>query len=635
MMPIISGVVLAISGSLAALIVAKVTVVAALGLAVSALARRSRAALRHALLAVMFGAMLVLPIASFVTPPVHVAMPVAVAGRAALPPVFDAIEAFPSVATAADAAGVKPATPQAFRFSLSVLLLAGWIIGTAVFLLPVLTGLWQIRSLRRSGLPWLDEPWITETLALDAGIHRRVEILLHEALPGPITCGVLHPAILLPRDAESWAREDLSRAIIHELEHVRRRDAVTRCLARVVCAFYWFHPLVWIAWRKLLLEAERACDDAVLRCSEATAYADQLVGLAKRLPTDHRSPLLAMASRSDLAARVGAVLDGGQRRGQAGKFAITLACGTAMALLIAVSPLALVGAPQARDKPSFEVASVRPAQPLAPEESRPVLCLTGCGIGERFTISGDRVTIRYFALSRLIIVAYGLKAFPGLPNPTTPDRELQKLMSGQTFDIAAKIPAGVSADRVPEMLQALLSDRFKLSFHRETRQVAGYALVVGKNGPNLKPAGADADAPVPDTPGSERVATPQGEARFDGGGYAIAAGPFGPIRSYVDDKRNLHTDFLKISLAQLVQVLPFPDRPVQDMTGLKGYYQFSWARPAMAPPSPDTPVSHEAPEVTAGDAARSALEKAGLRLDSKTLSVDVLVIDHLESPSAN
>jgi beta-lactamase regulating signal transducer with metallopeptidase domain len=40
---------------------------------------------------------------------------------------------------------------------------------------------------------------------------------------------------------------------------------------------YWFHPLVWMAWRQLALEAERSCDDAVLRRSEGTVYADQLV----------------------------------------------------------------------------------------------------------------------------------------------------------------------------------------------------------------------------------------------------------------------------------------------------------------------------------------------------------------------
>lgn len=278
---------------------------------------------------------------------------------------------------------------------------------------------------------------------------------------------------------------------------------------------------------------------------------------------------------------------------------------------------------------------MRPAQPLSPEESSPVLCLTGCGIGERFAVTGDRVNIRYFTISRLIAVAYGLKTFPALPNPMARSQDLQSLMSGQTFDITAKIPEGVSADRALEMLQALLADRFKLSFHRETRQAAGYALVVGKNGPKLKAAATDADAPVPDTPGSQRVVTPQGEARFDRSGYAIAAGPFGPIRSYADGQRNIHTEFLKISMPQLAQVLPFPDRPVQDMTGLKGYYQFSWVRPAAPLLSPDAPVSHQAPQATARDAAREALEKAGLRLDSRTLPVEVLVVDHVETPSEN
>ena len=44
---------------------------------------------------------------------------------------------------------------------------------------------------------------------------------------------------------------------------------------------YWFHPLVWMAWRRLRLEAEKACDDAVLREAGPEAYADQLVTLAR------------------------------------------------------------------------------------------------------------------------------------------------------------------------------------------------------------------------------------------------------------------------------------------------------------------------------------------------------------------
>jgi TonB family protein len=206
----------------------------------------------------------------------------------------------------------------------------------------VALGLWQVRSLRRSALPWRHGQSVVESLA-----HRRVEVLLHEALPGPMTCGVVHPAIVLPQDARSWDEEDLERALIHELEHVRRADWLSHSLARAACAVYWFHPLVWIAWRRLALEAERACDDAVLGHSEATAYADQLVGLAQRLSVAAKSPLLAMANRADLATRVGAVLDSRQRRGRAGTLSMVLACAAAAVMLLTISPLTVVAAPQA------------------------------------------------------------------------------------------------------------------------------------------------------------------------------------------------------------------------------------------------------------------------------------------------
>jgi beta-lactamase regulating signal transducer with metallopeptidase domain len=214
-------------------------------------------------------------------------------------------------------------------------------------------GLWQVRSLRRSALPWRHGKPLTEKLALDAGIHRRVEVLLHEALPGPITCGAVHPAILLPQDAQTWIEGDLNRALVHELEHVRRGDWAVHCLARAVCAAYWFHPLVWIAWQRLTLEAERSCDDAVLRLSEATAYADQLVGLAQRL-LRAKSPLPAMANRADLAVRVEAVLDSRQRRGRAGRLSVALAGAAAAVLTLTMSPLRIVAAPQssADDQPS-------------------------------------------------------------------------------------------------------------------------------------------------------------------------------------------------------------------------------------------------------------------------------------------
>jgi TonB family protein len=347
MMPDIQVALLAISNSPAASIAAKATVMAALGLTSARLARGSSAAVRHALLAVAFGALVALPLASLAAPPIRIALRIA-AQAAPIP--YAPIGTVVSIAPA-DARVAAPADSPSLRLTPAALSLAAWIAGAALFLLPVVVGLRQVRRLRRTGLPWRHGQTIAEALALDAGVHRRIEVLLHEALPGPMTCGVLHPAIALPVDARNWKEEDLNRAMVHEIEHVRRGDWAIHCLARAVCAAYWFHPLVWMAWNQLVLEAERACDDAVLARAEATAYADQLLGVAQRLSAAARSPLLAMASRADLAKRVGAVLDSRQRRGRAGVLPVALACAAAAALVLTVAPLKMVAAPQSAVTP--------------------------------------------------------------------------------------------------------------------------------------------------------------------------------------------------------------------------------------------------------------------------------------------
>src|SRR5262249_2741990 len=182
-----------------------------------------------------------------------------------------------------------------------------------------------------------------------------IDVLLHDTVSGPMTCGILRPAIVFPREADAWTDFSVKRALIHEGEHVRRRDVVMHLAARFVCAMYWFHPLVWIAWRRLGLEAERACDDAVLRHSEAADYADQLVTIAKQMTSAARPPLLAMATRSDLRTRVAAVLDATQRRGRAGAVCIAIALAVALLLIGIISPLRAV---ESRVQ-EFEVASIK------------------------------------------------------------------------------------------------------------------------------------------------------------------------------------------------------------------------------------------------------------------------------------
>src|SRR3984957_4868994 len=115
-----------------------------------------------------------------------------------------------------------------------------------------------------------------------------------------------------------------------------------------------------------------------------------------------------------------------------------------LAALVALSLAVAAQVPDAH-APAFEVASVKPA---ADPERVPMICLVPCSPGERLTVEGTRVDIRYMSLSRLILTAYRLKPYQ-LSGPDW--------MKTQRFDILAKIPEGGSKDQVPEMLQSLLA----------------------------------------------------------------------------------------------------------------------------------------------------------------------------------
>ena len=137
----------------------------------------------------------------------------------------------------------------------------------------------------------------------------------------------------------------MRRAIRHEIEHIARFDWLTQVVARLACVVYWPHPFVWKLWGQLRLEAERACDDAVIRGGVAAEpYAEQLVALARRLVGRGEVPALAMATRSNLGQRVEAILDRGLRRGRITRAASVGVALVAAAFLVAVAPLHVMAA---------------------------------------------------------------------------------------------------------------------------------------------------------------------------------------------------------------------------------------------------------------------------------------------------
>jgi uncharacterized protein (TIGR03435 family) len=330
---------------------------------------------------------------------------------------------------------------------------------------------------------------------------RRIDVLLHPSLPGPMTCGLIRPAILLPADAQTWALADLRRALVHELEHVRRLDWGTQCLALTVAAVYWFHPLVWIARRRIVLEAERACDDAVLSGSDRaeadadTAYADQLVTLARRLARGPARIHLAMANRRDLSARISAVLDRGMPRGRASRAAVCVVGSLALIGTATISPLTLVAGPD--NPPLRKPRSSRSRRSVRVQTSRRPPRVTAARVGSSTqTISADRIVLPCLTVDRLIATAYVLNGEPLVNNlPTDPADGRYQWIKGlpdwartEKFTIEGKAggPTDARTLRGP-MLAALLEERFKLKLHRDSDEQAVYALTVVKSGLKIKP----------------------------------------------------------------------------------------------------------------------------------------------------
>jgi bla regulator protein blaR1 len=602
-----STVALTISGSMVFSIVVKATVLLCLAFAGVHLARRVRASVRHAVLVSLFAALLALPAAAVFGPLVAIGIVSPEIPHAISPLRWDEDASVVDSQVRADASANdvpgRPLTLAAWMPWATI-----WAAGTLLCLMPLGIGVWRLRRTRRSGVPWLEGQVMVRRVATAAGIHRRVDVLLHEDAMAPLTGGCLLPVIVLPTDVHTWTGHELKQALVHELEHVRRRDWVIRIVARTICALYWFHPLVWAAWRRLNLEAERACDDAVVIGTEPTAYAQQLVTLARRLSVRAARPTLGMANRTDLSARVAAVLDGAQPRGRVGVLGVIGIVATAVLLMAIVSPLRAIPALPSQSltpdvkSPMFEVASIKRSTASGNRN------LLGIQPGGR--LIGTNVTVR-----QLIRMAYGGA------RTDLPDAQLvggPSWIAADRFDVVAK--AGEEATgRVPArpqlllMLQALLRERVLLMTHREPRELSFYALVMartdGRRGPQLHQSTLDC---------TQRNDWPPAPAVNCGlfGGFGQLSG------------RSVSPAMLAATLSE------FLGRTVVDRTGLAGTFELElkWT-PDQAPRRP-AGTSDPPPIDPNGPSLFTAVrEQLGLKLESIRGPVDVLVIDSASPPT--
>ncbi|MGA3189231.1 MAG: TIGR03435 family protein [Bryobacteraceae bacterium] len=268
----------------------------------------------------------------------------------------------------------------------------------------------------------------------------------------------------------------------------------------------------------------------------------------------------------------------------------------------------------------FEVASIRPSAATGADH-----------VNVGVHIDGARISCTQLSLKDYISAAYQVKLY----QISGPD-----WVGSERFDIAATLPPGAKEDQVPDMLKALLEDRFQMKFHREKKDFPVYALVIAKSGLRLNESEKDPEAPSDSEPAKAPVNVTGSGGR---GGVHINLGN-GSYFTLADNK------FIgrKLTMAGFVDMLArFEDRPVVDMTDLKGMYdidlQFTeedyralLIRSAIAAGVVLPPEAMKALESSSGDSLLAALEKVGLKLEGRKAPLDVLVIDSMrKAPTEN
>lgn len=218
-------------------------------------------------------------------------------------------------------------------------LIAGW------SLLRLVRAVWHLHTLRQNCDP-VDtrqlDPLLQETLRRHSQ-YRKFTLCTSDAVRVPTALGLLRPAVVIPR----WIMQELSAAelnqiLVHELAHLRRWDDWTNLAQQLVRAVFFFHPAVWWMEKRIALEREMACDDAVLlETASPRAYAECLTRLAEKSFV-RRSVALAQAALGRIrqtSLRIAQILDGHRRASdtRSWKPAASLVVGFALICALGIS----------------------------------------------------------------------------------------------------------------------------------------------------------------------------------------------------------------------------------------------------------------------------------------------------------
>jgi uncharacterized protein (TIGR03435 family) len=503
---------------------------------------------------------------------------------------------------------------------LPIILSALWIIGMAAVLL-----VWCLRWRRISAVVREAEPLhqgreveALRHLENKAAMKKPLAVLLCRSSMEPGAFGILRPVLLWPAGISDRLEDTHLEAILsHELWHVRRRDNLAAAIHMLVQAVFWFHPLVWWLGARLVEERERACDEEVLALgNHRQAYAESIL---KTCEFCVEAPLACISgvTGADLKERIARIMT--ERVVEKLEWSRRLFL-TAAGVLAIAAPVVFgllntsKGSAQstAQSAPTatfeYEVASIKPNK-------------SDSG-SSRFMFSPDSISATNVSLRLLFRNAYGVQdhQLAGLPSWIDSEKyDVEAKMDPSVADQLGKLrPDEYSAAR-QSMLQALLADRLKLTVRRESKDLPIYALVVAKNGPKLLEA-------KPGDSYSSGIKGPNG---------AAGTNTFRMARGELTGQGVPMTDVVRLLTQQL-------HRSVVDKTGLTGKYDFTlkWTpddnQVLFKENAGPAPTDNAATSDSSGPSIFTAIqEQLGLKLEQQKGPVEIIVVDHVEKPSAN
>jgi beta-lactamase regulating signal transducer with metallopeptidase domain len=318
-------------------VIVDITVIVALAMLICRVLHRQPAALRHMVLAAALAAAAAAPLLETALPRWEVA---ALGGtsQAASSGLMLSDES-PAGAGIVGVTHVADTPP----FTWSEILLVIWALGFLVVMTGLLAGLGRVVVMTRRCRPVQSIVWHehASSLAAQFGLRPVAVLESHDRMP-LLTWGLFRPRIIVPAGAAVWAPGRIDAVLAHELAHIARRDWALQIAAQIVCAVYWFNPLMWMMCRRLRTESEQACDDAVLRRGiDPADYATHLLAVARQVVAGgHRwASAPAIVNSSSLERRIAAMLNSSTRRES-----LTLSAGmlTLLAVFVVAAPVVAV-----------------------------------------------------------------------------------------------------------------------------------------------------------------------------------------------------------------------------------------------------------------------------------------------------